>query len=124
MKKKEIIPKIRFKGFTNAWEQEPLRNIVDKYEESIPTPHNGYTRLGIRSHAKGTFSSYVEKGNELEANKMYKVIAKNLIVNITFACCHFIETSLALRNITIKRLYAVVVVVPAPLVKGILKRLF
>ena len=29
MKKKEIIPKIRFKGFTNAWEQESFSNIFD-----------------------------------------------------------------------------------------------
>lgn len=74
--------------YTNAWEHHALRNIVYKYEEAIPTPHNGYTRLGIRSHAKGTFYSYVEEGKELEANKMYKVIAKNFIVNITFAWEH------------------------------------
>lgn len=30
-------------------------------------------RLGIRSHAKGIFHSYVEKGKELETAKMFKM---------------------------------------------------
>ena len=45
-------------------------------------------RLGIRSHAKGTFHSYVEKGKELETAKMFKVAANNFIVNITFGWEH------------------------------------
>ncbi|WP_373111575.1 type I restriction endonuclease subunit R, EcoR124 family [[Ruminococcus] lactaris] len=45
-------------------------------------------RLGIRSHAKGTFHSYVEKGKELETAKMFRVAANNFIVNITFGWEH------------------------------------
>ena len=45
-------------------------------------------RLGIRSHAKGTFYSYVEKGKELEVAKMFRVAANNFIVNITFGWEH------------------------------------
>lgn len=54
----------------------------------METPHDGYYRLGIRSHAKGTFHSYVEKGHELETAQMYRVAAGNFIVNITFGWEH------------------------------------
>ena len=81
-------PKIRFKGFTDPWEQRKLGDIVDKYEDPVETPHNGYYRLGIRSHAKGTFHSFVEKGHELETAKMHRVAANNFIVNITFGWEH------------------------------------
>ena len=81
-------PSIRFKGFTDPWEQRKLGDIVDKYEDPVETPHNGYYRLGIRSHAKGTFHSFVEKGHELETAKMHRVAANNFIVNITFGWEH------------------------------------
>ena len=45
-------------------------------------------RLGIRSHAKGTFHSFVEAGKELETAKMFRVAANNFIVNITFGWEH------------------------------------
>lgn len=82
------IPEIRFAGFTDDWEQRNLGEIVDKYEDPIVTPHGGYTRLGIRSHAKGTFHSYVEKGQELETAQMHRVAAGKFIVNITFGWEH------------------------------------
>ena len=56
--------------------------------DPIDTPTDGYMRLGIRSHAKGTFHSYVEKGKELETAKMFRVAANNFIVNITFGWEH------------------------------------
>ncbi|MBN2921667.1 MAG: restriction endonuclease subunit S [Lactobacillus sp.] len=71
-----------------AWEQRKFGEIVDKYEDPVETPHNGYYRLGIRSHAKGTFHSFVEKGHELETAKMHRVAADNFIVNITFGWEH------------------------------------
>ena len=81
-------PAIRFSGFNDAWEQRKFGEIVDKYEDPVPTPHDGYTRLGIRSHAKGTFHTYVAKGRELETAQMHKVAAHNFIVNITFGWEH------------------------------------
>ena len=51
-------------------------------------PEDGYWRLGIRSHAKGTFHSFVEKGKELSSARMSKVKAGNFIVNITFGWEH------------------------------------
>lgn len=71
-----------------AWEQRKFGEIVKKYEDSIETPTEGYTRLGIRSHAKGTFHSFVEKGKELETAKMFRVAADKFIVNITFGWEH------------------------------------
>lgn len=82
------IPELRFAGFTGDWEQRKLGELVEKYEDPVETPHDGYERLGIRSHAKGTFHSYVEAGKELEAAKMHRVAADKFIVNITFAWEH------------------------------------
>lgn len=52
---------------------------------SVPKPETSYIRLGIRSHAKGTFHELVPAGKGLEVDTMYKVLANHLIVNITFA---------------------------------------
>ena len=85
---KTEIPSIRFRGFDDAWEQRKFGEIASKYEDPVPTPHDGYYRLGIRSHAKGTFHSYVAKGQELETAQMHRVAAGNFIVNITFGWEH------------------------------------
>ena len=82
------VPEIRFAGFTDAWEQRKFGEIVEKYEDPVPTPTNGYMRLGIKSHAKGTFHSYVEEGKELETAKMFRVASDKFIVNITFGWEH------------------------------------
>lgn len=73
---------------SSVWEQRKFGEIVDKYEDPVATPHGGYIRLGIRSHAKGTFHSYVEKGQELETAQMHRVAAGKFIVNITFGWEH------------------------------------
>ena len=82
------IPEIRFAGFTDAWEQRKFSEIVTPYADPIPTPTDGYFRLGIRSHAKGTFHSYVRAGMELETAQMHRVAADKFIVNITFGWEH------------------------------------
>ena len=79
------IPELRFKGFTDAWEQRKLESLFTKYEDKISTPDSGYWRLGLRSHCKGTFHTYVDAGHELETTEMYRVKAGNFILNITFA---------------------------------------
>ncbi|WP_305211269.1 restriction endonuclease subunit S, partial [Dubosiella newyorkensis] len=84
----EKVPELRFPGFKNDWEQRRFGEIVDKYVDAVNTPHEGYNRLGIRSHAKGTFHSYVKKGNELETAQMYRVAEGKFIVNITFGWEH------------------------------------
>ena len=87
-KKGEKVPEIRFKGFTGDWENRKLGELIEKYEDPVETPHDGYERLGIRSHAKGTFHSVVEAGKELESAKMHRVAADKFILNITFAWEH------------------------------------
>ena len=84
----EKVPRFRFSGFTGDWEQRKLSELVAKYEDPVETPHGGYIRLGIRSHAKGTFHEYVEPGHELETAKMHRVATNKLIFNITFAWEH------------------------------------
>mgnify|MGYP000910119902 CR=1 FL=1 len=87
------VPEIRFKGFTEAWEQCKLGDIVNEYSDPMQTPHDGYVRLGIRSHGKGTFYNYVKPGQELGTAQMHKVAADKLIVNITFAWEHAVAVT-------------------------------
>ena len=81
---------LRSRNFSLAisWEQRKLAELVTRYEDPVETPHDGYIRLGIRSHAKGTFHEYVEPGHELETAQMHRVAANKLIFNITFAWEH------------------------------------
>ena len=81
----EQFPELRFPGFTDAWEQRKLGELFDRYESRVETPHDGYWRLGLRSHCKGTFHTYVEPGSELETSDMNIVKEGNFILNITFA---------------------------------------
>ena len=87
-KEGEAVPEIRFKGFEGPWQKKTFGSIVEKYVDPVATPKNGYYRLGIKSHAKGTFHSYVEKGQELETAQMHRVAKEKFIVNITFAWEH------------------------------------
>ena len=93
MAEKSKKPAIRFAGFTDAWEQRKLGDIVNEYSDPIQTPHDGYVRLGIRSHGKGTFYSYVKPGQELGTAQMHKVATDKLIVNITFAWEHAVAVT-------------------------------
>lgn len=82
------VPEVRFAGFTGAWEQRKMGEIVSSYADPVATPVDGYVRLGIRSHAKGTFHNYVRPGMELETAQMHRVGKNNFIVNITFGWEH------------------------------------
>ena len=84
----QVVFSLLFATSTFSWEQRKFGEITSKYENPVPTPHDGYYRLGIRSHAKGTFHSYVAKGQELETAQMHRVAAGNFIVNITFGWEH------------------------------------
>ena len=85
MKSEHNVPQVRFKGFTDAWEQRELGTIIKENLKPVPKPEGEYIRLGIRSHAKGTFHEVVPAGGGLDVDTMYAVEANNLIVNITFA---------------------------------------
>lgn len=86
-------PENRFSGFDGEWEIRSLGDIISPYADSIPTPHDGYERLGIRSHGRGTFYSYVNAGAELETAQMHRVAANKMIVNITFAWEHAVAVT-------------------------------
>lgn len=87
-------PELRFPGLTDAWEQRKLESLFTKYEDKVNTPSSGYWRLGLRSHCKGTFHTYIDAGNELETAEMNRVKSGNFILNITFAW----ERALAVTN--------------------------
>jgi len=82
------VPEVRFNGFAGEWTLKKMDDVVSPYLDPVPTPHDGYWRLGIRSHAKGVFHDYVKPGMELETAKMHRVAANNFIVNITFGWEH------------------------------------
>lgn len=87
------VPAIRFEGFVGNWEKKPLGAIVIPYSNPVEVPHNGYERLGIRSHGKGVFHEYVEAGKEITTAQLHRVVAHNLIVNITFAWEHAVAVT-------------------------------
>lgn len=72
----------------STWEQRKLGEMADRYKELVPTPRDGYVRMGVRSHAKGTFLTEVEPGQQIEEQELSKVKADNLVVNIVFAWEH------------------------------------
>ena len=78
----------------SAWEQRKLGELVDRYKEMVPTPREGYVRMGVRSHAKGTFLAKVEPGDEIEEGELCKVKPDCLVVNIVFAW----EQAVAITN--------------------------
>ena len=78
------VPEVRFAGFAVEWVEYRFGDIVTKYSDPVVTPTNGYTRLGIRSHGKGTFHSEVLPGMELETAQMHRVAANNFIVIMLF----------------------------------------
>ena len=86
-------PEVRFSGFTAPWEQRKLSEVLTSYTDPVEIPHAGYERLGIRSHAKGTFHSYVPAGHELQTAQMHKVAANKFIVNITFGWEHAVAVT-------------------------------
>ncbi len=79
---------VTMRPLASSWEQRKLGDVVDRYKELVPTPTHGYTRMGVRSHAKGTFLTAVEAGKEIEEKELGKVKADCFVVNIVFAWEH------------------------------------
>lgn len=74
----------------NDWVDGNLSDILYNKKRAVPKPQEGYWRIGIRSHAKGTFHEYVEDPNTVDMDELYIVKENDLIVNITFAWEHAI----------------------------------
>jgi len=86
-------PIIRFSEYTQAWKKSLLSSIMIPYTDYLPTPTDGYTRLGIRSHMKGTFYEYVAPSKQLGEKRLQRVKRDNFIVNIVFAWEHAIAVT-------------------------------
>ena len=76
-----------------SWEQRKLYEVLSSYTDPVEIPRTGYERLGIRSHAKGTFHNFVPAGHELQTAQMHRVAADKFIVNITFGWEHAVAVT-------------------------------
>lgn len=74
----------------NDWAKGRLSDILYNEKRTVKKPQDGYWRIGIRSHAKGTFHEYVENPDTIGMDELYVVNENDLIVNITFAWEHAI----------------------------------
>ena len=72
------------------WDIVKLADIMHNEQRPIEKPKDVYTRIGIRSHAKGTFHELVENPEEVNMDTLYVVKKDDFIVNITFAWEHAI----------------------------------
>lgn len=72
------------------WDILKLADIMHIEQRPVEKPSKSYIRIGIRSHAKGTFQELVENPVEVNMDTLYVVKKDDLIVNITFAWEHAI----------------------------------
>lgn len=94
MMQKIFEQEVRFKDENGEeypeWEEKWFSEILIEDLYPVKKPNKPYEKLSVRSHAKGTFSSLVEKPEEVAMDTLYEVKANQLIVNITFAWEHAI----------------------------------
>lgn len=74
----------------NDWDIVPIKKVVTQVYRSVDKPNEPYYRLSVRSHAKGTFHSFVENPEKVAMEELFEVKENDLIVNITFAWEHAI----------------------------------
>ena len=86
-------PEIRFAGFTDAWEQRKVSDLVTPIVREVPKPTEPYDKISVRSHAKGTFHQRIENPDTVAMDKLFVVKENDLIVNITFAWEHAIAVA-------------------------------
>jgi len=89
----EVVPRVRFKGFTAPWHIKKVSELVTLTVREIPKPTESYKRISVRSHAKGTFHQIVEDPSKIAMDNVYVVHENDLIVNITFAWEHAIAVA-------------------------------
>lgn len=94
MMQKIFSQEVRFKngdgGEYSEWGKSCFNKILIEDLHPTPKPKDKYEKLSVRSHAKGTFSSIVDKPEEVNMDTLYEVKENQLIVNITFAWEHAI----------------------------------
>lgn len=86
MKEKLKVPKLRFKGFLEEWEEKNIDSIFDKVSNPVDVQENEiYNQIGIRSHGKGIFYKEGVTGKELGNKRVFWIEPNVFIVNIVFA---------------------------------------
>lgn len=86
--------KLRFKDENGEdysdWFHGKIKDVLAQDVRKVKKPETGYWRLGLRSHAKGTFHEFVDDPNKISMDYLYLVKENDLILNITFAWEHAI----------------------------------
>lgn len=83
-----IVPNIGV--VSKNWCIGSMSGVVRQVKRSIPKPTEPYWRLGLRSHAHGTFHEFVEDPTTVEMKELFQVCENDLVINITFAWEHAI----------------------------------
>jgi type I restriction enzyme, S subunit len=78
------------------WEGKLVSDILKLNLREVDKPTNAYMRLGLRSHARGTFHELVTNVESVSMDKLYVVHEGDFIINITFAW----EQALAVADVT------------------------
>ena len=74
----------------NKWKCGELCDVLKNEQRPVPKPNSEYWRLGLRSHARGTFHELVKDPETVAMDELFEVRQNDLIVNITFAWEHAI----------------------------------
>ena len=77
--------KRRLPGFNKEWHEKKLSYYIKYSPRPIQKPKTSFTKLGIKSHGKGTFQNNDFEPNDIAIDTLYQVKKDDLIVNITFA---------------------------------------
>jgi len=78
-------PNLRFKEFTDEWQEKKLGDLLELNLREIKKPTEPYLAIGIRSHFKGTFQKPESDPLKIAMDKLYVVKKDDFLVNITFA---------------------------------------
>lgn len=83
----------RLKGFDDEWKTVRISEVMKNVVRGVAKPSEGYWRLGLRSHGKGTFHQFVDDPSKVSMDTLYKVKKNDFIVNITFAWEHAVAVA-------------------------------
>lgn len=72
-------------GNHHEWREVAISDILILHLREIPKPNESYIRLGLRSHAKGTFHEVINNPQNVNMDKLFVVHEGDFIINITFA---------------------------------------
>lgn len=77
----------------NGWEENLIGDYFERVSRPIVKPTEKYWRLGLRSHAKGTFYELVESPEKVTMDELYIVRENDFLLNITFAWEHAVAVA-------------------------------